>query len=83
MVSRLNEAALRRTLARITIWQGNCDLSDQQLRKKIAPTRNTIPIEYPLSNCPPKWGFLQTDLPKMPRNHSSALISIHASGHFR
>ena len=48
----LNEAALRRTLARDTIWQGNCDLSGQQLRSNIASVRNTIPIQNPYKQLP-------------------------------
>ena len=48
----LNEAALRRTLARDTIWQGNCDLCGQQLRSNIASVRNTIPIQYPYKQLP-------------------------------
>jgi hypothetical protein len=76
-------AASRRTLARDTFWQGDCDLSDQQLRSSIAPIRNAIPIEHPVGNSPAKTGFLQTALSKMPRTHFPALISIHASGHFR
>jgi len=48
----LNEAALRQTLARDTIWQGNCDLCGQQLRSNIASVRNTIPIQYPYKQLP-------------------------------
>ena len=62
---RLNEAAERRTLARATIWQGNCDVPDrrsncdvpdQTLGSKIAAFGSTIPIETPISNCPAKFG---------------------------
>jgi hypothetical protein len=78
----LKEAALRRTLARDTIWQVNCDLCDQRLRSNIIPIRNTIPIEYPTGNCPAKTGFLQTALSKVPRTDTSVLITIHPQGHF-
>ena len=50
----LNEAARAADAARDTIWQGNCDLADLRLRNNIAPIRNTIPIQYPISNCPAK-----------------------------
>jgi hypothetical protein len=52
----VNEAAKRRTLARDTIWQGNCDVADQPCRSKFASLRITSPIEYPISNCPAKSG---------------------------
>jgi len=50
----LNEAARAADAARDTIWQGNCDLADLRLRNNIAPIRNTIPIQYPINNCPAK-----------------------------
>ena len=50
----LNEAATAADASRDTIWQGNCDVADLQLRNNIAPIRNTIPIQYPISNCPAK-----------------------------
>ena len=40
--------------SRDTIWQGNCDVADLQLRSTIAQISNTIPIQYPISNCPAK-----------------------------
>jgi len=60
-VERLNEAAERRTLARDNIWQGNCHAFDQRLCSNsacssIASLRITISIEYPISNCPAKFG---------------------------
>jgi hypothetical protein len=50
----LNEAASAADAWRDTIWQGNCDVGHQQLCNNIAPIRNTIPIQYPISNCPAK-----------------------------
>jgi hypothetical protein len=50
----LNEAATAADASRDTIWQGNCDVGHQQLCNNIAPIRNTIPIQYPISNCPAK-----------------------------
>jgi hypothetical protein len=64
---RLNEAASAADASRDTIWQGNCDVADLQSRSNIAPIRNTIPIQYPISNCPAKKGFLQTALSKARR----------------
>jgi hypothetical protein len=57
---RLNEAA-KRTLARDTIWQGNCDATDYPLRST-ASLPNTKSIEYPLSNCPAKSGRLPSNV---------------------
>jgi hypothetical protein len=54
--------------SRDTIWQGNCNVADLQLRSTIAPISNTIPIQYPISNCPAKKGFLQTALSKARRS---------------
>jgi hypothetical protein len=59
---RLNEAAKRRTLARDTIWQGNCDATNYPLRSNAASFRNTKSIEYPLSNCPAKSGRLPSNV---------------------
>jgi hypothetical protein len=64
---RLIGAARAADASRDTIWQGNCDVADLQLRSNIAPIRNTIPIQYPISNCPAKKGFLQTALSKARR----------------
>jgi hypothetical protein len=44
----------RRTLARGSIWQGNCDAIDHPLRSTVASFHNTNSIEYPISNCPAK-----------------------------
>ena len=64
----LNEAATAADASRDTIWQGNCDLADLQLRRNIAPIRNTIPIQYPLSNCPANvGGFLPVAVSKARR----------------
>jgi len=62
---RLNEAASAADASRDNIWQGNCDVADLQLRSNIAPIRNTIPIQYPISNCPakkrlPSNGFIES-----------------------
>ena len=62
---RLNEAARAADASRDTIWQGNCDAADLQLRSNNAPIRNTIPIQYPISNCPakkrlPSNGFIES-----------------------
>ena len=51
---RLNEAAGAADASRDTIWHGNCDVVDQQLCSNITPIRNTIPIQYPMSNFPAK-----------------------------
>ncbi len=53
-VGRLNED-LRRTLARCSIWQGNCDATDRPPRSSVASFRNTNSIEYPTSNYPAKF----------------------------
>ena len=63
----LNEAALRRTLARDTIWQGNCDLCGQQLRSNIASVRNTISIQCPYKQLPCQKSFLQVAVSKARR----------------
>jgi hypothetical protein len=63
----LNEAASAADASRDTIWQGNCDVGHQQLCNNIAPIRNTIPIQYPISNCPAKKGFLQVAVSKARR----------------
>ena len=63
----LNEAATAADASRGTIWQGNCEVGHQQLCNKIAPIRNTIPIQYPIGNCPPKKGFLQVAVSKARR----------------
>ena len=62
-----NEAATAADASRDTICQGNCDVADLQLCSNIAPIRNTIPIQYPISNCPAKKGFLQTAVSKARR----------------
>jgi hypothetical protein len=45
----------RRTLARDSTWQGNCDVADQPSRSNTASFRIIFPIEYPMSNCPAKF----------------------------
>ena len=47
--------------SRDIIWQGNCDVFDQQLcghtaSSNTVSSRNTIAIEYPIGNCPAKFG---------------------------
>jgi len=75
----LNEAALRRTLARDTIWQGNCDLCGQQLRSTIASVRNTIPIQYPYKQLP-----CQKKLPSSRCIESAPCSSVsHSSTRFQ
>jgi hypothetical protein len=73
----LNEAATAADASRDTIWQGNCDVADLQLRSNIAPIRNTIPIQYPISNCPAKKGFLQVAVSKARRAAMSPTLPPH------
>src|SRR6516162_4865167 len=40
--------------SRATIWQGNCHVEDQLFYSNSTRAQNTIPIQYPLSNCPAK-----------------------------
>ena len=75
----LNEAATAADASRDSIWQGNCDVADLQLRSNIAPIRNTIPIQYPISNCPAKKGFLQVAVSKARR----AAVSLTPPPDFR
>jgi hypothetical protein len=64
----LNEAASAADASRDTIWQGNCAVAALQSRSNIAPIRNTIPIQYPISNCPAEvGGFLQVAVSKARR----------------
>ena len=49
--------------SRDIIWQGTCHVAEKQLRNVSAgsnspPLRITISIEYPISNCPAKFGRL-------------------------
>jgi hypothetical protein len=75
----LNEAALRRTLARDTIWQGSCDLCGQQLRSNIVSVRNTIPIQYPYKQLP-----CQKKLPSSRCIESAPCSSVsHSSTQFQ
>jgi hypothetical protein len=50
----LNEPANAGDASRATIWQGNCHGEDQLFYSDITPAQNTIPIQYPISNCPAK-----------------------------
>src|SRR5215831_16157498 len=52
--ARLNEPANAGDASRATIWQGNCHVEDQLFYSNITPAQNTIPIQYPMSNCPAK-----------------------------
>jgi hypothetical protein len=64
----------RRTLARDSIWQGNCNAADHPSRSNIPLLRITFPIEYPISNCPAKSGaasFLRLDPKRQCRRHTS------------
>jgi hypothetical protein len=79
----LNEAASAADASRDTIWQGNCDVGHQQLCNNIAPIRNTIPIQYPISNCPAKKGFLQVAVSKARRAASLPVPSLVQSARFR
>ena len=79
----LNEAATAADASRDTIWQGNCDVADPQLRNNIAPIRNTIPIQYPISNCPAKKGFLQVAVSKARRAACLLLRSLLKPARFR
>jgi len=74
----LERSRKRQTLTRATIWQGNCDVAAQTTCSNIAPLRITIPIQYPISNCPAKsgaasfqHGFLDTKQPKTMRSGMS------------
>jgi len=80
----LNEAASAADASRDTIWQGNCDVADLQLRSNIAPIRNTIPIQYPISNCPAKpGGFLQVAVSKARRAEYLLFRNFAQSARFR
>ena len=76
--------------SRDIIWQGNCDVFDQQLcghtaSSNTVSSRNTIAIEYPISNCPAKFGaasFLRLD-PKRPGPRFVSLIDVCPPGRFR
>ena len=52
--ARLNEPANAGDASRATIWQGNCHVEDQLLYSILTRAENTIPIQYPISNCPAK-----------------------------
>ena len=52
--ARLNEPANAGDASRATIWQGNCHVEDQFFYSNITRAQNTIPIQYPISNCPAK-----------------------------
>src|SRR5215470_3044124 len=49
-----NEPANAGDASRATIWQGNCHVEDQLFYSNITPAQNTVPIQYPMSNCPAK-----------------------------
>src|SRR5215467_10615954 len=49
-----NEPANAGDASRATIWQGNCHVEDQLFYSNITLAPNTIPIQYPISNCPAK-----------------------------
>src|ERR1700681_2411822 len=76
--------------SRDIIWQGACDVAEKQLRNvsacsNIPPLRITISIEYPISNCPAKFGaasFLRLD-PKRPGPRFVLLRHAHPPGRFR
>jgi hypothetical protein len=51
---RLNEPANAGDASRATIWQGNCHVEGQLFYSNITRAQNTIPIQYPISNCPAK-----------------------------
>jgi len=53
-LARLNEPANAGDASRATIWQGNCHVEDQFFYSNITRAQNTIPIQYPISNCPAK-----------------------------
>src|SRR6516164_4267236 len=52
--ARLNEPANAGDASRATIWQGNCHVEDQLFYSNVTRAQNTIPIQYPISNCPAK-----------------------------
>ena len=71
-------------------WQGNCHVAEQYLCSNTAcskspSSRITIPIEYPISNCPAKFGaasFLRLD-PKRPGPQLVLLPGACRPGRFR
>jgi hypothetical protein len=79
----LNEAASAADASRDTIWQGNCAVAALQSRSNIAPIRNTIPIQYPISNCPAKKGFLQVAVSKARRAECLVFRNFAQSARFR
>ena len=72
------------------IWQGNCHVVDQEFCRdsacsNITSLRITISIEYPISNCPAKFGaasFSRLD-PKRPGPHLISFLDGCMPGRFR